>query len=318
MTLSLVLFCIGISPLLVNGLLGRNLLTPFTILFSTQVTSLAVAYLKLHDSMTDFRPLTWVVLISSLAAFGIGSYLAIMSQRSLSGQSITSSILPGKIQWSAGSYNWNTHILLATMAFGIFAVGLLFEVKAIGTLILLSDKPAYYIGDGFPVHGIPSYFLGSSPLPTMLFMLASFKRLNANSKMRLFCKAMATASYFLGFLAMPTRTYMLIPIVFLALVFNMVVFRIRLKHVFIGLFVFLALFLFIGQQKQQIALEPNIDNFKLSMQLPYIYVANNWWNLDYALNPPSDLDRYQPMYGLNSISGFLRPMPILGRIYRDL
>ena len=49
------------------------------------------------------------------------------------------------------------------------------------------------------------------------------------------------------------------------------------------------------------------------IELPYIYVANNFWNLDYALNPQTSVAGHPPTYGLDHffaqvpfISGSLR------------
>ena len=42
-----------------------------------------------------------------------------------------------------------------------------------------------------------------------------------------------------------------------------------------------------------------------ALDLPYKYIANNYWNFDYALNPPSDRPRGNFTYGWTPLFGMM-------------
>lgn len=315
MSVAVLLFLVGGAILLAYSRSPTGMLTPLSIFLYSQIFTLAIAYLRLHPAMEDFQPLTWLVYIGSLLSFALGVFVIRLAMSS-SG-SLESTPKPSEFLESATQYNWTRHTLLSFGALILFLIGVFFEYKAIGTLILLSDKPHYYIGSGFPVKGYLAYLLSSSPMVAMLFAFGMFKNINPHTALRIIYLAMFLVVYIVGFLAMPTRAYAMIPLLFVAYVFNIAYRKLRLAHIVIGLLAIVTIFLAVADAKDQLELEAKSSTIIKAMKLPYWYIANNWWNLDYALNAPSDIERHPTMYGLNSVSGFLRPVPMVGRIYSD-
>jgi len=291
------------------------MLTPLSVFLYSQIFTLAIAYLKLHPAMEDFQSLTWLVYIGSLFSFALGVFVIRMAMHS-SGMPETTPE-PSEFSVSARQYNWTRHTLIAFAAFFLFLIGIFFEYKAIGTLILLSDKPHFYIGSGFPVKGYMAYLLSSSPMVAMLFAFGMFKNTNPHASLRIVYWIMFLVVYIVGFLAMPTRAYAMIPLLFVAYIVNTAYRKLRFAHIAIGLLAIVSIFLVVADAKDQLELEAKSSTIIKAMKLPYWYIANNWWNLDYALNAPNDIERHATMYGLNSVSGFLRPVPLVGRIYSD-
>ena len=52
----------------------------------------------------------------------------------------------------------------------------------------------------------------------------------------------------------------------------------------------------------------------MAMTMPYRYVANNYWNLDYALNPPTDREIHPFTYGIDFFSGMLDYLRVSGSL----
>lgn len=319
MTESVVLFLLSLTVLGVNAYLGRNLLTPLTVYACAQFLTLGIAYLKMHTAMTDFKPLTWVVVVGSLAAFAIGTFCARLAQHGvLPLRRGPGHQLPSPSSSVITPFNWKRYTWITLFFFTLLLVGIFAEIRAIGTFILLSDRPAYYIGEGYPVHGLLAYMLGSSPMVVILFLFGSFRSLNPHSRLRTFFRLMALITYALAILSMPTRSYAIIPILFGCFVYNIASKRLRFAHLSIGIVLVLAIFLYIAEKKQQLEIDRSGQNTASTMfTLPYLYLANNWWNLDYALNPEPTIERHPTTYGLDLLGGFFRPLPILGRIYQN-
>jgi oligosaccharide repeat unit polymerase len=53
--------------------------------------------------------------------------------------------------------------------------------------------------------------------------------------------------------------------------------------------------------------------FKQVIKLPYTYIANNFWNLDYALNPQPSLAGHPTTYGIDH---FTATVPFFGSSFR--
>jgi oligosaccharide repeat unit polymerase len=113
------------------------------------------------------------------------------------------------------------------------------------------------------------------------------------------------------FLLAMNRSGLLLTVFFALTVIHYGIRRLSLGHVFAFIAVFMGLFIpfsysrLTDEQKKVLA---RLDPLMVSgymLKIPYVYMANNYWNLDYALNPENYQAGHPTTYGYTTFSGVL-------------
>ena len=308
---SSVLFLISFFCLAQAWLLKKDFFSPVNVYCFTQSITLAVAYLKLDYAMTDFKLKTWLFWIGAMVCFCGGGLLVRLVAKS---RGVSMVLHPPVLQYG---YNWKLHVLLSMGVLCLFFIGIYGIVHTAGNLILLTDDPGSWMTKDTN-YGYYSTFMGCGSLCVMLFELASFSKFNPVPLWRNISRIMAFLVIVLSFMAYPNRGTLFFSLGFLVIFYNYL--HKRISSLWLTLFLAMAIGLFVGignirHQYGNSSIE-NVAAQKM-MLLPYMYVANNYWNFDYAINPPSDREYHPHTYGIDFFFGMLEYTGAMGPIRKS-
>ena len=291
------LFLVVLFILFQSWWLKKDFFSPATVYCFSQCITLGIAYFKLDYAMTDLKPLTWMIWIGAMVAFVGGAFLARLVAKQDG--------LPVEVAniESCSQYNWRLHIVLSFIPFLMFLIGIYGIIQVAGNLLLLTGNPAKYMTKDTNYGYYPVLFC-SSPLSVLLFGVASFKKFNPEKKLRYLARFMVVAAIFITLLAYPNRGTLFFSAGILVILFNYL--HKRISAIWIMLFLGLATAAFIGisSLRDQYG-GGSVEGVAADavVKLPYIYVANNYWNLDYAANPPPDKEYHPHTYGIDFFFG---------------
>lgn len=289
-----VLFC-----LLQSYVFKRDFFSPATIYCFSQCLTLAISYLKVDIHMTDFKPLTWMVWILGIVSFCTGCFITRLVAKSRQIPVAVATPTPPR------SYSWKLHLLLSFIVFAVFLAGVVKIVAVAGNLIAFTETPAKWMSRDIDYGFFPILF-SSGPLCTLLFGVAAFKKFNDVTWIRRTAKVMVVVTIAVNLLAYPNRTALFFNLGFLLILVNYLYKRISPLIILVAMIVAVVTFVAISNLRNQYG-SKDIQNKALNVLivLPYKYVANNYWNLDYALNPPPDREYHPHTYGIDFFSGML-------------
>ncbi len=311
---SVALFLVVLFCLLQSLLLKKDFFSPPTVYCFSQCITLGIAYFQVDKTMTDFKPLTWMIWIGALAAFSTGSFLArlIAKQKGL----------PVRVSEPSTeftmNYRWGWHVALSFIPFALFLVGVYGIIQHAGNLLLLTGNPAKYMTKDTDFGWYPIFFT-SAPLSVLLFGAASFKKFNPWLKLRILSRVMVVVSICLNLVAYPNRGTLFFSLGILVILYNYLHKRVSAGWIIICLALAAGAFVGISSLRNQYS-GSSVENMAASavLELPYKYVANNYWNLDYAVNPPVDREYHPHTYGIDFFHGifeFLGPGPSFRRSF---
>jgi hypothetical protein len=304
-----VLFTLATVVLLVVSLLKVDYFFPPVLYFLVQTLMLGVAYLKLDPAMTDFHLNTWLVWGGGMVAFIGGSILTQIIWATKGGSAMPSQITLNR------EYSWPTHFCASFLAFAYFFIGVIGVISVAGNFVLLTEQPAYWVsGRSSPVLKYSDFFT-SGAMVVGLFGVASFKSINPVRWVRNASRFMVVFTMILSFMTFPSRGINMLCIGFLLMLYNYLHGRFTWKTSGVILAFALAFFIGVAFLKGQyndwnsfMAVNKKTQDFtekvarKLT-QLPYLYISNNYWNLDYAFNRPSDAYEHEWTYGIDAFYG---------------
>lgn len=296
---STVLFLVVLFCLLQSWLLKKDFFSPPTVYCFSQCITLGIAYFQLDKTMTDFKPLTWMIWIGALIAFTTGSFLARLVAKQ---KGWPDRVSEPSVEFTS-NYRWNLHVFLTLIPFCIFLLGVYGIVQRVGTLLLLSGNPAKYMTKEVDLGFVPVY-LSAAPLSVLLFGAACFKKFNPHKSLRIFSRCMVVVSIVLNLMAYPSRGSLFLSLAFIIILFNYLHKRVSAAWIIMCLALAVGAFVGISSVRNQYA-GSSVENMAASavMELPYKYVANNYWNLDYAVNPPVDREYHPHTYGIDFFHG---------------
>jgi len=292
--LSALLFALLGGGVLFQLLLRRDLFSPDFVYFFVFLLTLGISYLKLNPAMTDLKTLTWIVLIGSFLAFLSGTISAKLyflskgfTPRSLVDRS--QSLVELYLQ-----YNWKRQLWLIVFFSIPIALSWIILYSKLGTFtVAFSDVHKLMSARGIDI-GMIGFFLGLYTIIPLLLLPLTFKSFNTNWT-RWLARFVSLIVIVIGFSMYPARNPLMIFLVFVAAFYNFAVKPFRVKAAIIGLIVVLFVFVIGMLAKRQVeTLENNVDTV---WQYPYSYIANNYWNLDYAVNEPTDLEIHPQTWG---------------------
>ena len=286
--------------------LKRDFFSPISIYCFTQFLTLGIAFLRMDSAMTDFHGKTWMVWILGLLSFCSGCFLALQYARA---KGVSCKLHPPS---PPEGYNWNIHLAFSFLAFGLFLVGVYGVVQKAGNLIVLTPHPADWMSKDVD-YGFYALLLSSGPLSVLMFAVASFKKFNDNVFVCRVSKAMLLLTIVLNLMAYPNRTSLFCNIGFLVIMSNFLFKKISAAVILFVLALAIGGFVGISSVRSQYG-GGNIKGKAMDvvMKLPYMYVANNYWNMDYALNPPTDNEIHPHTYGIDLFAGVFEYARVTG------
>ena len=187
----------------------------------------------------------------------------------------------------------------------LFVMGALLVARAIGGFYLFSiGKKTLEANTETSVFANVSY--ASSPIVVVALMAASFKSINPYKWIRILSFIMAIGVITLSVCVYPGRNSLFLCLGSSFILFNYLKKKIPVKAVVTVLLLAVSSFVVVGMMRSQYA-DDSLEGMGLEymMKLPYDYVANNYWNLDYAINPPSDREIHPYTYGLDMAGVFI-------------
>jgi oligosaccharide repeat unit polymerase len=314
--ISAVCFLVFFAVVADTVLRKRDMLSPFRIYLCFHSLTYGIACLGLHRAMTPFSGTTLVVYFGSGLAFLIGTQLPAWADGA-TGPRIRARgrIEPGKRNagiLDADTYDWNLHFLFAAALTAIYFLGILIAAKGIGGMPVFMDNVHDAIYDFMTYNMISGLCISACGLAMgMLFMSAVSGRhrfLGLNVSWYLLAAVAGVHS-----LTLSRSSFIFF--IFFALVYYNYAVR-RLHFVKLSVFMLLAFGAFAGiaYVKTQDMIEKyrlkesgikTDDLAKLALAMPYLYVANNFWNLDYGIKEENHQVRHGTTYGVTTASGFL-------------
>ena len=189
-----------------------------------------------------------------------------------------------------GKYSWPTHFCLSFLAFAYFFIGVAGVVSVAGNLVLLTGNPSFWLSGDSPALKYADYFT-SGAMVVGLFGVASFKSINPVRWVRYASRGMVVFTIVLSFLTFPSRGINMLCIGFIFLLYNYLHRRFSWKLILVAVAFVLVFFVAVASLKGQYGGSSTDDLMNNGMVktvalLPYMYVANNYWNLDSAFNKP--------------------------------
>jgi len=301
-------FSIAFLCLFEASIFKKDFFSPARVYIFSQSFTLGIAYLKLSPAMTDFHILTWAVFLGGMLSFVMGCYavkLVFNTKPSASNNKYA----------FFENYRWNWHIFFAFILFLTFLLPAKKIFDYAGGIPIFSSKISEILSDKFPsIGGYLTYLLTLVPLTIALFGAASFSSVNPNKYLRYFSRFMAVLQIVALILFYPGRGPIFISIASLIIIWNYFKKNISAKILLLGIIILIGAFIAVAQARDQYG-SSSIQNMALDkvILLPYSYIANNYWNLDYALNPQIPLAGHSPTYGLDH---FVAQVPIIGGFLR--
>lgn len=283
-------------------LLGETLIrrsdffSPARLYLFAHSLALGVAFLGLHEAMTPFRPVTSLVYFGSGACYILGVWMVGLLSRGASARIAARPI---------AAYNWKMHLRIAWILFVVFLGGMLIAAWGIGTFPMFAEDKAQAIRDFFSVTWFSSVALSYGGITMGLFYMAIFR---TGKRRRYFDSALlmtlVTGSIYVLALS---RSGLMFFALFAVIFFHQAVRRISLPRmglVFLVMFSAFMVTMYLKLSNFQKEHNLNLDPGKLAvtmLKFPYIYVANNFWNLDHALNPENTRERHGPTFGFTMV-----------------
>lgn len=289
----------------------KDFFSPLNIYVFTQCITLAIAYFQLDKAMSDFKLFTWGVWLLGMFSFACGCIVTRLYAKSRSLPVMVASPVVAR------QYNWTWHLLLSFFFFGLFLVGVYGLVQVVGSLIIFTDTPAKWMSKEID-YGYYSLLFSSGPLSVLLFGVASFKKINDVAWVRHISRLMVLVTIAVNLMAYPNRTALFFNVGFFLIFVNYL--HKRISPIVITAILALAViaFITIGSLRSQYG-GGSVEGKALDVvvELPYKYVANNYWNLDYVLNPPNDREIHPHTYGIDFFSGLFEYARLTGSFKRS-
>lgn len=272
--------------------------SPATVYIFFQCLTLAIAYLRMDHAMTPFHLKTWFV-------WG-GAMLSLVSGCLLYRWNCSRKASPRPGPEMPEAYNWKWHFVFSCAVLFLYLVGVWGIVEKAGNLILFTGNSSYWASRKVD-YGLYAQFFSSAPLVVLLFGVASFRSMNPVRWIRRISLPLTLLISVLSVCAYPSRTTLFMCVGFFAILFNFLCKRISVALIAALLALGVAGFVFVASARSQYGGNSSIRSMTMdaALTMPYKYVANNYWNLDYAINSPTDREIHPFTYGIDFFSGML-------------
>lgn len=294
---SAICFAVAAACLWQTWFFKKDFFNPVNIYVFAQTLTLGIAYLKLDRAMTDFTIKTWMVWGGALAAFILGALVYRLVCPSSDRDHVETDL--------RGSYNWRLHFLISIVLLVAYLVGVALMINKVGTLVILTDDISKWVSSDVDYGVYTSTAVASSPLVVMFFIISSFKEINPQYRgFRIFSVIVSFVVIVLTVCVYPSRTSLFLSLGFCLILFNILRKQIPIQFIVFALVMAIVLFVTIALFRAQYGtntLQGMVAGKAVSV--PYKYVANNYWNLDFMLNSPVDDERHAFTYGVDALHG---------------
>ena len=287
--------------------LKKDFFNPVNVYVFAQCLTLGIAYIQYDSAMTDFSLKTWMVWGGAMFSFIMGSV-------------VYNLVCPGpklaRVDTDLGaSYNWRLHFIFSMVLLGLYLVGVALMIRRVGTLIILADDVSKWVSADINYGAFTSTAVSSAPLVVLFFMVSAFKSVNPYRGIRIFFFFFFFVVIVLTVCVYPSRTSLFLSLGFILILFNNLKKQIPIRVIVGALLIAVALFVAVALFRSQYGTN-SLQGMVASraMSVPYYYVANNYWNLDYMLNSPPDRDRHSFTYGVDAFYGMFEYTGIPGSI----
>lgn len=272
----------------------ESFLRPFPVYFFTQTFTLGIAYLQLHKAMSDFHVFTWLALLTGIVCFGCGTFSFSLSMNKENFKETPLQPLPPK--------HLKILKLGAICSAVLFISGIIPMAYYVGGLTIFSPNITFFMSQGFQIPYLPLLY-SSSPLAVLFWGMLSFSKINYSRTSRIFCRIVVLLIIAIALVMLPNRTTILTNFGFLFIFYNFLHKKFSPPVFASTAVVMLAIFIAIGISRKQYSENVPTAIMDELLLLPYKYIANNYWNLDYALNPHNDKEIHPFTYGLDAVKG---------------
>jgi hypothetical protein len=303
---SSVMFTLAIATVVIVSRFKEDFFRLSTLYFLVQMIMLGISYLQFWPMMSDFNYSTWLVWGGGMFCFMAGCFLVDFAWRSSGGPPLQSKL---KLH---GEYDWVCHFFLSFLAFAYFLVGVVGVIAVVGNLVLLTDNPSRWLpGKDCEVLRYADFFT-SGAMVVGLFAVASFKSINPVRWVRNASRFMVVLTIVLSFMTYPSRGINMLCLGMLVIQFNYFRGRFSWRSIPVAMVFICVFFVVVGSLKGQYGYYDitNERKAKETALLLYKYVANNYWNLDYAFNRTSDIPEHEWTYGIDAFFGITHLMHI--------
>lgn len=303
---SSVMFTLAIVVVALVSVFKEDFFRPSTLYFLVQMIMLGVSYMKFLPMMSDFNSSTWLVWGGGMFCFMVGCYMTDFAWRSYGGPPLQKTLSVH------GTYNWVCHFFFSFTAFAYFLVGVFGVISVTGNLVLLTDNPSIWLtGKDNDVLKYADFFT-TGAMVVGLFAVASFKSMNPVRWVRYASRFMVVFTIVLSFMTYPSRGINMLCIGMFMILFNYLRGRFSWPSLAVVTVLVCVFFVAVASLKGQYGNSDITDskNAKDVSLLLYKYVANNYWNLDYAFNRMSDVPEHDWTYGIDAFFGVTHLMHI--------
>lgn len=295
------LFLLCFSAIAFLAAFKRNYFSPGALYIICISGSMAIAFLPVDPAMTPFRGFTWLVIGSSSFAFVTGTIVARLHLHATGIRVERDQPFQDQVKIAVSGYNWKRHIFLTTLGASSFIPAAIAVLQKHGTITILNPHVATLMKIGGLDIGYWQFPLVLYSIWLMLLYPALFRKMNPHPWLRWYSRILFVILLVSGFAFFPARNPVMQMLLFCAVFTNAVIFRLKIRHIVLGILFFFVLFVAASSAKQQVA---KFDLLAKDVwRYPYIYIANNYWNLDYALNPMTNQKEHPTTYGHHLIGG---------------
>ena len=303
---STALFLVVIFCLFQSWWFKKDFFSPLNVYCFTQCITLAISYFQIDRAMSDFHLFTWGVWLLGGLSFTGGCVVARLYAKS---KGLSVQIHPAVCPTQ---YNWTYHLMLSFVVFFVFLIGVYGIYHKVGTLVIFTPNPAKWMTK-YIDYGYFSLLFNSGPLCVLLFGVASFKKYNNIVWVRRVAFVMVFVTIAINLMAYPNRTSLFFNFGFFLIFVNYLYKRISPIVIASLLVIAIIVFISIGSLRDQYG-GGSVEGKALNVvvELPYKYLANNYWNLDYVLNPPNDREIHPHTYGIDFFNGIFEYAKLTG------
>ncbi len=305
-------FSVALFLILEAVIRKSDFFSPGRIYFFFHSFALGIAFLRFNPAMTPFKLLTSLVYFGSAICFLLGLFvsklLALRSQANNPNDSKSHFL-------NLHQYNWGMHFIFSLALFTFFIWGTLSLYLHTGAPLLAKDK-IQTLRIFLHQRWILLYAYTYGGIVMALFSIYIFRpsRHSFYFNVGLW---MTTITLIIFSLALQ-RSALMFFIVFFIVFYNYGIRRVSVLNLFCIFMLCGSAVLITGFFKTS-SIKNALGNkysktASIVLKVPYMYIANNFWNLDFALNPDNFQERHPTTYGYTILQGILDGLYLPGGV----
>ncbi len=286
--------------------LRQDLVSPSRIYLGVYSLLLVVYSLNLSRLQTPWSTTSSILFYGATGMFLFGNIAgSLVASAQNTGWTFSFKELKDRLHADAETVDWTWVYRVFFVSFSIFIISFLVSYAITGEIPMFSSNPdksriRFFLATGPTSHGL---FFG----PISMMIAAQILFLGRISKVKKRTCIFAFTLTLLLFLTLVTRFDLFRFIIFFVVIYHYASKNLNLKHIVSGFLVLLILFLaafFVRANLDAVGTFNEMVKIKLPKNIAwasniYAYVANNFWNFDFAVRKFVEGDNYYPFqYGV--------------------